>query len=30
MIPHLYFYCQILNRIKQVELSAHLSPQGLL
>ena len=26
----LYLYCQILNRIKQAELSAHLSPQGLL
>ena len=26
----LYLYCQILNRIKQAGLSAHLSPHGLL
>ena len=26
----LYLYCQILNRIKQAGLAAHLSPQGLL
>ena len=26
----LYLYCRILNRIKKAELSAHLSPQGLL
>ena len=26
----LYLYCQILNRIKQAEMTAHLSPKGLL
>ncbi|MEG3055725.1 MAG: transposase [Methanoculleus sp.] len=26
----LYLYCRILNRIKQAEMTAHLSPQGLL
>ncbi len=26
----LYLYCQILNRIKQAEMTPHLSPQGLL
>jgi hypothetical protein len=26
----LYLYCQILNRLKQADLSAHLSPKGLL
>lgn len=26
----LYLYCRILDRIKQAEMTAHLSPQGLL